>query len=218
MIYKKIWATIRHDIWKELEDQKKSLRKDKLSKEEIYATSDGIHDKFESIRQEIYIKIIDDDVTAVQARRNMQRCYIQNATISSMSRKEGSDAKRSRWPEQVRQVAREHNKLCTDILNGKYYQNIDKDPRETNTADEKIDLKTLGKFRKTFATQQTMLPGDNIRVKTASKGVDKYCDKMLAWLQRVRKRIAERKVADGENAKFPKNRFNSSLASYLNHS
>ena len=92
-------------------------------------------------------------------------------------------------------MAREHTKLCTEIINGKYYTNIDKDPRDTTTADEKIDLKTLGHFRKTFATQQTMLPGDNIRVKTASKGVDKYCVKMKEWLYRVRASIAERKAA-----------------------
>ena len=46
-----------------------------------------------------------------------------------------------------------------------------------------------------------MLPGDNIRVKTASKGVDKYCQKMIEWLYRVRARIAARKAAEaGEGA------------------
>ena len=98
----------------------------------------------------------------------------------------------------MRAVAREHTKLCNEIVNGKYYKNIDKDPRETTTADEKIDLKTLGHFRKTFATQKTLMPGDNIRVKTASKGVDKYMMRMKEWLYRVRERIAERKAAAGK--------------------
>ena len=46
----------------------------------------------------------------------MQRCHVQNATISSMSRKEGSKATKSRWPEQVRAVAREHNKLANELI------------------------------------------------------------------------------------------------------
>ena len=56
-------------------------------------------------------------------------------------------------------------------------------------------MKSLGHFRKTFATQQTMLPDKDVRVKTASPGVDKYCVKMKQWLYRVRERIAERKKA-----------------------
>ena len=153
MIYKKIWATIRHDIWKEIEDTKKRERRDKLKTEELMLINDQVHDKFESIRAEIYAKILGDtNITEVQARRNMQRCYAMNATVSSMSKKEGSTAKKSHWPEQVRAVAREHTKLSNEIVNGKYYKNIDKDPRETTTSDEKIDLKTLGHFRKTFAT------------------------------------------------------------------
>ena len=31
MIYKKIWATIRHDIWSAIEAKKKAERRDKLS-------------------------------------------------------------------------------------------------------------------------------------------------------------------------------------------
>lgn len=83
----------------------------------------------------------------------MQRCYAVNATVSSFSRKEDTEAVVSRWPEQVRAVAREHTKLCNEIVQGKYYKNIDLDPRDSKHADEKIDLKTLGAYRKTFATQ-----------------------------------------------------------------
>ena len=39
-----------------------------------------------------------------------------------------------------------------------------------------------------------MLPDKDVRVKTASPGVDKYCLKMKEWLERVRKRIADRKA------------------------
>lgn len=92
-IYKKIWATIRHDIWKEIEDTKKSTRKDKLSSDEMKRINDEQHDKFEGIRVEIYAKILDDsEITSVQARRNMQRCYAINATVSSLSKADGSKA------------------------------------------------------------------------------------------------------------------------------
>jgi len=65
-------------------------------------------------------------------------------------------------------------------MQGKYYEHIEKDPRLTASApDEKIDLKSLGHFKRDFATQKTMLPDKDVRVKRASKGVDKYVEKML---------------------------------------
>ena len=66
MIYKKIWATIRHDIWFQVEEKKKQQRTEKLSKEELTDISNSVHDNFENIRTEIYAKIMEDEeITAV---------------------------------------------------------------------------------------------------------------------------------------------------------
>jgi len=60
-IYKKIWATVRHDIWKNIEDIKKKQRKEKLTTEEIGKINNDAHDKFESIRKEIYAGFMEED-------------------------------------------------------------------------------------------------------------------------------------------------------------
>ena len=35
LMYKKIWAAIRHDMWKEIEDKKKADRVEKLERKDI---------------------------------------------------------------------------------------------------------------------------------------------------------------------------------------
>ena len=48
--------------------------------------NDQVHDKFESIRAETYARLLGSpEITEKQARRNMQMCYVMNATVSSMS-------------------------------------------------------------------------------------------------------------------------------------
>ncbi len=46
----------------------------------------------------------------------------------------------------VQQVAQEHGKLVNEMIKGKFYDNIEKDPRDTMAADEKIDLKSLPQY------------------------------------------------------------------------
>jgi hypothetical protein len=38
------------------------------------------------------------------------------------------------------------------MLKGKYYPNIDKDPRDNIYADDKVDLKSLKQFKPAFQT------------------------------------------------------------------
>lgn len=63
-IYKKIWATIRHDIWKEIEDKKRELRVPNLNKQQVQEINNNIHDKFDEIRSEIYATVLGEpDIT-----------------------------------------------------------------------------------------------------------------------------------------------------------
>ena len=100
LMYKKIWATIRHDMWKEIEEKKKEQRVEKLSKDDVAKIHFDVHENFELVRQEIYSKVMDEpEITSRQARRSMQMCYATHATISSMSTAKDSEAKVSHWPE-----------------------------------------------------------------------------------------------------------------------
>ncbi len=68
-IYKKIWATIRHDLWKDIQARKKELRVQELPEEEFNKLYNACHDNFETIRTETYAKIMDDpDITMANAR------------------------------------------------------------------------------------------------------------------------------------------------------
>ena len=67
------------------------------------------------------------NITPQQAKRNMQMCY-----ASTASSQDSTDAKERGvllWPAQVRQVSREHTKLTNEIMYGRYYADIEKDPR-----------------------------------------------------------------------------------------
>lgn len=199
LMYKKIWAAIRHDMWKEIEDKKKADRVEKLERKDIAKIHHDVHERFETIRTEIYAKVMEDEnITQKQAKRYMQMCYATHASISSMSTADDSEAKLSLWPTQVRQVSREHTKLCNEIMSGKYYKTIEIDPRENIMADEKTDLKSLSAYKPGLSSQQTMLPNDKVRVKAASKSVDQYVDKMIKWAQDVQRKLRAPYIESGE--------------------
>lgn len=80
------------------------------------------------------------------------------------------------------------------MAKGKFYDNIEKDPRDTVGADDKIDLKSLPQYQG-LSTQKTMLPDKDVTVKQASKKVDKWVDKMLDLARAAKKRVADRKEA-----------------------
>jgi hypothetical protein len=62
-VYRKIWATIRHDIWKKYKVYQKKDRVDVLSEERFNQIYEKCHSNFETVRQEVYTKIMQDDDT-----------------------------------------------------------------------------------------------------------------------------------------------------------
>jgi len=44
-------------------------------------------------------------------------------------------------------VAVEHGKMIGGMAQGKFYDNIEKDPRDNIYADEKVDLKSLKQYK-----------------------------------------------------------------------
>ena len=129
LMYSKIWASIRHDIWKQIEEKKRESNVVNLvfnEREKIYQDA---HKRFEEIRREIYASTMNEpEITPQQAKRNMQMCY---ASVASNPDKEGAEEQDlSLWPSQVLDVALKHNKLCNEIISGQYYPDIEKDPRK----------------------------------------------------------------------------------------
>ena len=60
-MYKKIWAVIRHDLWKEIEAKKREIRCEKLDEKEFNHLYNEIHKRFEDIRVEVYAMIMGDE-------------------------------------------------------------------------------------------------------------------------------------------------------------
>ena len=61
LMYKKIWAVIRHDLFKEIQERKRELRTEKLEAKEFDQLYEEVHKRFEEIRVEVYSLIMGDD-------------------------------------------------------------------------------------------------------------------------------------------------------------
>ena len=106
-----------------------------------------VHKRFETIRADVYYKIMDEEIESQLAREYMQKAYVTFSTISSSSKIEGGEVKKARWATLVQQVAIEHGKFIGQMAEGKFYDNIDKDPLDNIYADEKVDLKSLKQYK-----------------------------------------------------------------------
>lgn len=54
LMYKKIWAIIRHDLYCEIKRRKKELMVDELSEKEFDKLYNEQHKNFENVRLEVY--------------------------------------------------------------------------------------------------------------------------------------------------------------------
>ena len=67
----------------------------------------------------------------------------------------------------------EHGRYIADFAQGKFYKNIEKDPRDNMHPDEKLDLKTVPGY-KGFSRQKTTIADDSVNVRPVKQGVEKY--------------------------------------------
>ena len=107
--FRKIWATIRHDIYLELKAKKKESRSDgPVPEDEFQRVYDEVHKRFESIRTDIYEMMTDTtDLPAGKAREIMQKAYVTYSTVTHLS-KDSEEAVRSRWADQVNVILKNH--------------------------------------------------------------------------------------------------------------
>lgn len=146
-IYRKIWATLRHDLWVRIQEEKKNKNSAHISEAEFNKIYQEVHETFETIRMEIYSKIMGEDVERHVARENMQKAYITFATLSGVASEDGS-AVRSRWADQVTEAAQQHGEYIEQFSKGVFYSNISEDPRDTIESDEKISLAHFAGYSK----------------------------------------------------------------------
>ena len=157
LMYKKIWAIIRHDLYKAIQLKKKELRVNDLPSVEFDKLYEETHKKFEEVRVDVYHLIMGEEVKQSEARQWMQKAYVTFSTIGSTAHVENKEVKRSRWPDLVHAVAIEHGKYIGEMGQGKFYDNIETDPRDSAQADDKIDLKSLKAYKGAFSRQKTMI-------------------------------------------------------------
>lgn len=98
-IYRKIWATIRHDLWVSIQEEKKKENTEHLSPEKFSKLYSEVHNTFETVRMEIYSMMMNETVERHEARELMQKAYITFATLSATS------DNKSRWADQVNEAA-----------------------------------------------------------------------------------------------------------------
>ena len=62
IMYKKIWAVIRHDLYKEVQKRKKELRVSELDEKEFDKLYNAVHERFETIRAEVWQIIMNEEI------------------------------------------------------------------------------------------------------------------------------------------------------------
>lgn len=85
------------------------------------------------------------DVDIRKAKSLMLKAYLEFSAVSDTMKFDSAGKPigtpmRSRWPDLVQETAKKHNEYILEISKGKFYDNIEKDPRTHAGADEKIDL------------------------------------------------------------------------------
>lgn len=76
-----------------------------VSDKDFSRIQEEVWNRFENIREDIYNLIMDENVTSKQAKKVMQRAYVTYGAISSQLTDAKGNTIRSRWADQVTDVA-----------------------------------------------------------------------------------------------------------------
>lgn len=79
---------------------------------------------------------------------------------------------------------------------GKFYTNIDVDPRDSMLPNEKLDLTTIAGYQKGLSKQKTTIQDSQAYVRPVKAGADKYIQKMKQLAIAAKKRVADRKAKE----------------------
>ena len=88
-------------------------------------------------------------------------------------------------------VAMKHSTYMRDMSEGKFYANIEIDPRDSKDADEKVALVSVAD--PSIKRRKTMLSDAKTHVTTMSPAADKYVKKMVAIAKQIHIEVEEKK-------------------------
>ena len=105
-LYRRIWATIRHDLFKAIKAEK---AEGAIAQERFEKLYEAVLDRFDEIRSQLYELELGVKVTRPEeARTKMQKAYITFASQPNI-KPDGTKGLRSRWPDLVHEAAVRHN-------------------------------------------------------------------------------------------------------------
>ena len=109
------------------------------------------------------------------AREVMQKAYCTYSTVTHLK----EDLGRSRWADQVNVISKQHTEYVNKMSLGTFYDGIEKDPRESKEADEKLELSSLPNYTQGLSKKKTFLSNEGRALKPVSKKADKYVNKFV---------------------------------------
>ena len=196
-VYEKIWASLRHDVWKECKRYCKIDRVSKVSSARFKQIYEDVHKTFETVRADVYEKVMDTVLDEKNlAREIMQKAYITYSTISHIKNEDGSVV-RQRWADQVSKCSQTHSQYTEEMEKGVFPDGIDKDPRMSALPDAKYSLKSIPGY--VNLSKQKTMKHEGLEEKPIPTHVLPYIEKVRQRLYDARARIAERKKKNGED-------------------
>ena len=195
-IFRKIWATLRHELYNDIQSTLKQERITKLSKEAFDKLYTKHHKDFERTRVAVYeLMMRRDQEYQGEAREMMQKAYATYSTLASsnLNQPDGEgETVRSRWADLVGETAAKHGTYIEQMADGIFYSGIEKNPLDSVEPDEKTDIKSLPGYQQ---RQKTFLGDDGRNVQPIDKKVDKYVNK---FLEKAREKRAEKEKEQQE--------------------
>jgi hypothetical protein len=77
MVYRKIWASLRHDLYLEIQSVKNETHKLEISQEKFDELWEEVFMRFDSVRTDVYNMMMDDRLNEKESKIIMLKAYIE---------------------------------------------------------------------------------------------------------------------------------------------
>lgn len=131
----------------------------------------------------------------------MLKAYVQFAAVASSQFDENGnvqgEVRRSRWTDLVTDVVQTHQKYMKEMSDGKFYSNIEKDPRKNPGPDEKIDIgatEETNPIDEGYSRKKSQIINEVAHAEPMPKEAEKFVN---AFVERARKK-KEEKAAEAQ--------------------
>ena len=69
--FSKIWSLVRHDMWKQINEEKKKQRVNRLDEASFKKIYEEVHSRFEKIRKDVYELMLDTELDSYEQAREI---------------------------------------------------------------------------------------------------------------------------------------------------